>query len=301
MLSINRINYFFITITLLVYLLTRANDIYVIIHGYLAVQHSLIPTGLSFAKLLSGIQWLNNNMINVHNLGTLSQSGNLEIFLGKVSGYGNLLSTFLCLIWVICLTFKSRNTIKSTQILLLGYMLFAFIADFLAYRLPILLGDVNTSNPVILAGVFVLAHGCEIIRELTYSDKTVTLIKTDICLILAVSIIMILLAFQFNIPLAAYSMIILLHIYSAFTVSKRKIYQARTATYIKIAVVLYIFIDTATTIFYLNHDAAGIKLATYLIDYCLYPFAHLLFILSEYGSLRVTKPYPNRDNQIISN
>lgn len=292
MLSINRINYFFITIILLVYLLTRANDIYVIIHGYLAVQHSLIPTDLSFAKLLSGIQWLNNNMINIHNLGTLSQSGNLEIFLGKVSGYGNLLSTFLCLIWVICLTFKSRNTIKSTQILLLGYMLFAFMADFLAYRLPILLGDVNayfTSNTVILAGVFVLAHGCEIIRELTYSDKTVTLIKTDICLILVVSIIMILLAFQFNMPLAAYSMIILLNIYSAFTVSKRKIYQARTATYIKIAVVLYIFIDTATTIFYLNHDAAGIKLATYLVDYCLYPFAHLLFILSEYGS----KPYPN--------
>lgn len=294
MLSINRINYFFITIILLVYLLTRANDIYVIIHGDLAVQHSLIPTDLSFAKLLSGIQWLNNNMINVHNLGTLRQSGNLEIFLGKVSGYGNLLSTFLCLIWVVCLTFKSRNTIKSTQILLLGYMLFAFMADFLAYRLPILLGDVNayfTSNLVILAGVFVLAHGCEIIRELTYSDKTVTLIKTDICLILVVSIIMILLAFQFNMPLAAYSMIILLHIYSAFTVSKRKIYQARTATYIKIAAVLYIFIDTATTIFYLNHDAAGIKLATYLVDYCLYPFAHLLFILSEYGSLRVTKPY----------
>ncbi len=294
MLSINRINYFFITIILLVYLLTRANDIYVIIHGDLAVQHSLIPTDLSFAKLLSGIQWLNNNMINVHSLGTLRQSGNLEIFLGKVSGYGNLLSTFLCLIWVVCLTFKSRNTIKSTQILLLGYMLFAFMADFLAYRLPILLGDVNayfTSNLVILAGVFVLAHGCEIIRELTYSDKTVTLIKTDICLILVVSIIMILLAFQFNMPLAAYSMIILLHIYSAFTVSKRKIYQARTATYIKIAAVLYIFIDTATTIFYLNHDAAGIKLATYLVDYCLYPFAHLLFILSEYGSLRVTKPY----------
>ncbi len=278
--------------TLLVYLLTRANDIYVIIHGHLAVQHSLISTDLSFAKLLSGIQWLNNNMTNVHNLGTLSQSGNLEIFLGKVSGYGNLLSTFLCLIWVICLTFKSRKTIKSTQILLLGYMLFAFMADFLAYRLPILLGNV-TSNPVILAGVFVLAHGCEIIRELTYSDKTVTLIKTDICLILVVSIIMILLAFQFNMPLAAYSMIILLHIYSAFTVSKRKIYQARTATYIKLAAVLYIFIDTATTIFYLNHDAAGIQLATYLVDYCLYPFAHLLFILSEYGSLRVTRSHPN--------
>lgn len=299
MLSINRINYFFITIILLVYLLTRANDMYVIMHGYLAVQHSLIPTDLSFAKLFSGIQWLNNNMVSVHNLGTLSQNGNLEVFLGNVSGYGNLLSTFLCLIWVMCLTFKSRNALKSTQILLLGYMLFAFLADFFAYRLPILLGDVNAyfnfnSNPVILAGVFVLAHGCEIIRELTYSDKTVTLIKTDICLILVVSIIMILLAFQFNMPLAAYSMIILLHIYSAFTVSKRKIYQARTATYIKIAVVLYIFIDTATTVFYLNHDAAGIKLATYLIDYCLYPLVHLLFILSEYGSLRVSNPDTNR-------
>ncbi|MGL5743222.1 MAG: hypothetical protein ACRCXC_12155 [Legionella sp.] len=201
----SRINYFFITLIVLVYFLTRVNDIYVIIRMYSDIQPSG-ASNLSFATLLTGIQWVNNSILNVHDLRTLNQNGIIEIFLGAVSGYGNFLSTFLCLIWVICLTLQARNAIKSTQILLLGYMLFAFLADFLACRLPILL-DVNASNTVILAGVFVLAHGCEIIRELTYSDKTLTLIKTDICLILMISIIMILLSFQFNLPIIAFSMI----------------------------------------------------------------------------------------------
>jgi len=282
----NKINlYFFISI-LVVYFFTRASDIYAIMQLYSDIAHKINLANLSFDKLFTGILWLNNNILHVSTMQNLNHNGNLESFLGSISGYGNLLSTTLCLIWVIYLTIKSEITIKSTQLLLLGYMTFAFLGDFLCYRVPALVNNVDiyfSSNVPILAGIFVLAHSCEIIRELTYSSETVTLMKVDVCILLLISISMILLSFQFNMPFAAYSVLLLLHIYSAFTVNKRQIYQARAVSYIKIAVIFYIFIDMATTVFYLNHSAMGIKLAAYLVDYTLYPFAHLLFIFSEYA------------------
>jgi hypothetical protein len=289
MISEKRINYLFITAILITYLFTRIHDIYILTHMFPVIQHSIMPTDLSFAKLVTGISWFNNNVWNIHSLQVLNQNGNHEFFLGKVSGYGNALSTLLCLVWVVCLTIKSKSTIKSTQILLLGYMVFACVSDFFAYRLSILLGNPHSyviSNCVMLAGIFVLAHSCEIIRELTYSRETVNLIKRDLCLILLLSFVMIVLAFLFNAPLAAYSLILLLHLYSSFTVSKRKIYQNRAAAFIKTATVFYILLDTGTMVFYLNSTAIWIKVLAYMLVYFLYTLAHVLFILSEYSANR---------------
>jgi len=281
MLNQNKINYLFISAILLVYLLTRIHDIYIIINVSSIIQ----PIDLSVTKFLAGIQWFNSQMLSIHVLYPLGKNGNHELFLDNISGYGNVLSTLLCLAWVIYLTIKSKNNIKSTQILLLGYMLFAFLGDFFAYRYALLTGDSSayfTTNSVSLTGIFILAHSCEIIRELTYSNENLTLIKRHICLLLLVSISMILLGFQFNMPLIAYLVILMLHTYSAFTVNRRKIYQGRAASCIKIATVFYILLDTGTIVFYLNSDVMWIKVSAYLLDYFLYTIAHVLFICSEW-------------------